>query len=351
MLGSEYDIRFMSEALTLAKIGFGKVSVNPLVGAVVVKNNQIAGRGFHRKIGEAHAEVIALLEAGRKAAGATMYVNLEPCSIMGRTPPCVNAILRAGIKRVVIGMYDPNPAVNGQGVRFLMEHKIPVTIGVLEDQAQELNRFYKKYITTRMPYIIVKIATSQNGRISPFAEKYITGEKSLRFVHSLRGQVAGILVGINTVLKDDPYLTDRLVGRHNPARIVIDPHLKIPMTANFLKGDARRIIITSEKDNFRKVKNLQEAGVEMVFLSGDYYPLTNIFEILGNMDISSVMVEGGGILFSQVLDKKFYDELYIFVAPKMVDSGINFLEENSIELSQFHTIDFGEDILYVHRNH
>jgi len=347
---NDFDIRFMSEALALTKKGWGKTSVNPLVGAVVVKNNQIVGRGFHRKIGEAHAEVIALIEAGSRAQGSTLFVNLEPCPCAGRTPPCVEAILRAKIKRVVIGMYDPNPAVYKKGSEFLLEHNINTSIGILEKQAQELNRFYTKYITSKMPYIILKVAVSQDGRISGFPRKYITGEKSLRFVHSLRAQVAGVLVGINTVLKDDPYLTDRLVGRHNPARIVIDPHLKIPMTANFLKDDARRIIITSEKDNLKKVKSLQDAGIEMVFLSGDYYQISSVFEILGQMNISSIMVEGGGILLSQILGKKLYEELYIFVAPQSVGTGIDFLKENFIELNSMQAIKFGEDRLYVYRN-
>lgn len=345
-----FDERFMQEALSLATKGWSKTSINPLVGAVVVKNNHIIGRGFHRKIGEAHAEVVALIEAGYRAQGSTLFVNLEPCPCTGRTPPCVEAIVKAKIKRVVIGMYDPNPAVNRLGVKFLLEHNINVSVGILEKQAQELNRFYTKYITTRMPYTIVKIAVSQDGRISGFPQKYITSEKSLRFVHSLRGQVDAVLVGINTVLKDDPYLTDRLVGRHNPARVVIDPHLKIPMTANFLKEDARRIIITSEKENIKKIRSLQNAGIEIVFLSGDYYQIKTIFELLGQMNISSILVEGGGLLVSQLLTKKMYEELYIFVAPQSVNTGIDFLKENNIDLTQLQAVDFGEDKLYVYRN-
>ena len=350
MAGLSLDERFMQEALSLATKGWGRTGINPLVGAVVVKDNQIIGRGFHRRIGEAHAEVIALIEAGFRAYGSTLYVTLEPCSCTGRTPPCVEAILRAGVKRVVIGMYDPNPDVNKQGEKFLLEHNINVSVGIFEKQAQDLNRFYRKYITKKIPYAIIKLAVSQDGRISGFPQKYITNEKSLRFVHSLRGQVDAVLVGINTILKDDPYLTDRYVGRHNPARIVIDPHLKIPMTANILKDDARRIIITSEKENVKKARCLKDVGVEMVFLSGDYYQLKNVFEILGRMNISSIMVEGGGILFSQFLSKKMYDELYIFVASKSVNAGIDFLKENNIDLTELPAVEFGEDKLYVYRN-
>lgn len=350
MASQNFDERFMQEALCLATKGWSRTGINPLVGALVVKNNQIIGRGFHRKIGEAHAEVIALIEAGFRAQDSTLFVNLEPCSCIGRTSPCVEAIVRAKVKRVVIGMYDPNPAVNKQGEKFLLEHNISVSAGVLEKQAQELNRFYTKYITTRMPYTIIKIAVSQDGRISGFPQKYITSEKSRRFVHSLRGQVDAVLVGINTILKDDPYLTDRFVGRCNPTRIVIDPHLKIPMTANFLKEDARRIIITSEKENIKKIRSLQNAGIEMVFLPGDYYQIKTIFELLGQMYISSIMVEGGGILFSQLLSKKMYEELYIFVASQSVNTGIDFLKENHIDLTELQAVEFGEDKLYVYRN-
>ncbi|MCX7994773.1 MAG: bifunctional diaminohydroxyphosphoribosylaminopyrimidine deaminase/5-amino-6-(5-phosphoribosylamino)uracil reductase RibD [candidate division WOR-3 bacterium] len=340
----------MSEALALAKKGWGRTAVNPLVGAVVVKNGKIIGRGFHRKIGEAHAEVIALHEAGSRAAGATLYVNLEPCTFKGRTPPCVDTILHYKVKRVVIGMYDPNPLVYKNGARILSENNVATEVGILEKEARELNRFYTKYITTKFPYIIVKIAASRDGRISGFPEKYITGEPSRRFVHSLRSQVDAVLVGINTILADNPYLTDRFVGRKNPARVVIDPHLKIPMTANFLKEDARRIIITSEKDNIKKIKSLQDAGVEIIFFDGDYYPLRNIFESLTALNIGSVMVEGGGILFSQILGRKLYDELYIFVSQNEIGTGINFLDENRIDLTVMREITIGEDRLYVYRN-
>ncbi|MGB9721439.1 MAG: bifunctional diaminohydroxyphosphoribosylaminopyrimidine deaminase/5-amino-6-(5-phosphoribosylamino)uracil reductase RibD [bacterium] len=350
MGSDDLDMRFMSEVLALAKKGWGRTSINPVVGALVVKDKKIVGRGFHRRIGEAHAEVVALLEAGSRAENATLYVNLEPCVCKGKTPPCIEAIIRAGIKRVVIGMYDPNPLVNRNGVRILTENRISVTVGVLEKEAQELNRFYTKYIITKLPYIIVKIAVSKDGRITGFPQKYITSEISRRFVHSLRSQVDSIIVGINTIIIDNPFLTDRLVGRRNPQRIVVDPHLKIPMTANFLKADAKRMIITSERENIRKIKSLQDAGVEILFLSGDYYPIKSIFESLGGSDISSVMVEGGGILFSQILGKKIYDELCIFVAPDEVGTGIDFLSENNIELKNMHEYEMGEDRLYVYRN-
>ncbi len=347
----DLDIRFMTEALSLAKKGWGRTSINPLVGSVVVKDKRIVGRGFHRKIGEAHAESVALIEAGANAEGATLYVNLEPCTCKGRTPPCVEQIIKSKIKRVVIGMNDPNPMVKGMGVKTLMANNIVTTVGILEKEAKDLNRFYTKYITKKIPYIILKIAVSRDGRIAGFPQKYITSEASRRYVHSLRSQVDAVMVGINTIIKDNPFLNDRFVRRNNPTRIVIDPHLKIPMIANFLKDDARRIIITSEKDNVYKIKSLQAAGVEFIFLSGYYYPLKDIFEIIAEHNIASVMVEGGGILFSQFLSKKFYDELYIFVAPQSIETeNINFIAENNIELENMQKTKIGEDTLYVHRN-
>lgn len=337
----------------LAKKGWGKTGTNPLVGAVVVKNNRVVGRGYHRKIGEAHAETSALIEAGRNAKGATLYVNLEPCCTTGRTPPCAETICKANINRVVIGMLDPNPMVNGKGIEFLRQHNIKVTANILSQESNQLNLWYKKYITQKVPYIIVKIAASKDGRISDFKEKYITSEASRRFVHSLRSQVGAVLVGINTVLKDNPYLTDRLVGRNNPARIAIDPNLRIPLTANFLSHDAHRIIITSENNDPQKIEQLIGLEVDIVFMPGDYYPIETVFQKLGSLDVGSILIEGGGILFSQVISKKLYDELYLFVAPKIIGEGLDFIQEISqeIQLNKFVPTKIGEDLLYyVHRN-
>ncbi len=343
-----YDEMFMQRAISLAKIGWGRTGINPLVGAVVVKNNRIIGQGFHRKIGEAHAEVCALINAGTRAQGATLYVNLEPCCCVGHTPPCVEAICNTKIKRVVISMTDPNPLVNGKGVAFLKQNNIDVTLNVLSDQANQLNLWYKKYITTKIPYIILKIATSKNGKISGFKEKYITSEPSRKLVHSLRSQVGAVMVGINTVLADNPYLTDRLVGRNNPARVVIDPHLQIPLQSNFLKRNSRRIIITKRNNDSEKIRKLDLLGIELIFLDGDYYPIETIIQKLGSLNIGSLLIEGGAILFSQFLDKNTYDELFLFVAPKTVDGGIQFFDETYKEskLKGLKPLKIGEDLLY-----
>jgi len=340
-----YDEMFMQYALSLAKEGWGKTGVNPLVGAVVVKDNKIVGQGFHRKIGEAHAEVCALINAGNKAADATLYVNLEPCCCVGRTPPCVEAICKAMLKRVVVGMIDPNPAVNGKGIEFLKQHNIDITINVLAEQVHQLNKWYEKYITKKIPYIIVKIAASGDRKISGFQEKYITSESARRFVHSLRSQVSGVLVGINTVLEDNPYLTDRLVGRNNPTRIVIDPHLRIPLESNFLKPGSRRIIITQRNSDSKKIEQLNALGVEFLFLEGTYYLLSVLMRRLGTLNIASVLVEGGGKIFTQFLSEKLYDELYLFIAPKIIGNG-NEIDVDKNLLNTIKPEKIGEDLLY-----
>lgn len=345
-----YDEMFMQYAISLAHKGWGRTGVNPLVGAIVVKNNRIVGQGYHRKIGEAHAEVCALIAAGNRAKDATLYVNLEPCCCTGRTPPCVKAIYDARIKRVVIGSVDPNPAVNSKGIEFLRQHNIEITLDVSTEQANQLNFWYKKYITKKIPYVILKIAASNDRKISGFKSKYITSESSRRLVHSLRSQVNAVLVGINTVLADNPYLTDRLVGRNNPARVVIDPHLRIPLEANFLKADSRRIIITNHNNDKRKIEKLANTGVEFIFFEEEHYPISKILQRLAALDIGSVLIEGGGQIFSQFLSKKIYDELYFFVAPLRSRKGLEIqVGENLFKDSE--PLKIGEDLLYhVYRN-
>ncbi|HEC77608.1 MAG TPA: bifunctional diaminohydroxyphosphoribosylaminopyrimidine deaminase/5-amino-6-(5-phosphoribosylamino)uracil reductase RibD [candidate division WOR-3 bacterium] len=344
----DYDIMFMQRAVSLAKKGGGRTSINPLVGAVITKNNRIVGTGFHRRRGEAHAEVVALTDAGARAKNATLYVNLEPCCSTGHTPPCVHAICRAGIKRVVIGMIDPNPAVNGKGMEFLKKNNIKVTTNVLSAAAEEINRIYKKFITTKTPYVILKIAVSEDGKLSGYKGKYITSEPSRRWVHSLRSRVGAVLVGINTVLADDPLLTDRLVGRNNPARVVIDPHLRIPLNANFLKPGVKRFIITDSGNEPDKIKRLTEAGVNFIYLEGKEYSLKTILKRLTEAGINSILVEGGGKIFAQFFNEALYDEIFLFMAPHRIEKGLS-ISENLLQyvLSNYRKKEkSGEDLLY-----
>jgi diaminohydroxyphosphoribosylaminopyrimidine deaminase/5-amino-6-(5-phosphoribosylamino)uracil reductase len=345
-----YDEMFMQYALNLATQGWGRTGINPLVGAVVVKNGRIIGKGFHRKIGEAHAEVVALVEAGVQAHNADLYVNLEPCCVHGYTPPCVNAIIASRIKRVIIGAIDPNPAVNGKGIEVLRKHGIEVDIEVLKAQSNALNRWYRKYITEKIPYVILKIATSENMMVSGFDTKYVTSEDSLRFVHAMRSQVGAILVGINTVHEDNPFLTDRLVGRHDPIRIVIDPQLEIHTDANFLLPNARRIIVTKRDSTPAKADELKEKGVEFVYLAGDRYKTRELLSSIGMLKIGSILVEGGAETMACFLNEKSYDELYVFVAPTKVQQGIKIELDQSIFTGKS-PVRVGKDQLYhVYRN-
>ena len=345
-----YDETFMAYANLLAEKGWGRTGINPLVGAVIVKNGKIIGQGFHRKLGESHAEVVALSQAGAEAKSATLYVNLEPCTCFGHTPPCVDAIIKAGIKRVVIGAIDPNPRVDGQGIKYLSEAGIEVVKNILKDWADNLNRWYYKFIKESLPYVILKIAVSEDMRLSGYPQKYITSVPARRYLHSLRSQTGAVMIGINTLLIDNPYLSDRLVNRFNPVRIVIDPHLKIPADAHFLIPDARRIIITSKNSSQEKVKKISDQGVEFIFLDGYDYPLPEILKFLVRSKIGAVMVEGGARLFNQFINTGSYDELYLFVAPKIIGRGIQLKLDQNL-LSGITPEKIGGDKLYhVYRN-
>jgi diaminohydroxyphosphoribosylaminopyrimidine deaminase/5-amino-6-(5-phosphoribosylamino)uracil reductase len=345
-----FDEMFMQYALNLATQGWGRTGVNPLVGAVVVKNGRIIGEGFHRRIGEAHAEVVALAQAGSRAQNADLYVNLEPCCVHGYTPPCVNAIIASKIKRVVVSALDPNPAVNGKGIEALRNHGIAVDTGILNVRALALNRWYRKYIMEKIPYVILKIAISENMKVSGFDTKYITSDDSLRYVHAIRGQVGAILVGINTILEDNPFLTDRLVGRHDPIRIVIDPQLEIPVAANFLEPNARRIIITKRDSTPAKADDLKKKGTEFVYLTGEHFTTRELISSISTLKISSILVEGGAQTISCFLKENCYDELYVFVAPTTVKQGIKIELDQSIFTGESPER-IGKDLLYhVYRN-
>ena len=250
MLKSDAD--FMRMALNLAREGWGYTSPNPMVGAVVVREGMVVGKGFHQMVGGPHAEVHALEEAGESAEGATLYVTLEPCNHLGRTPPCTRRVIESGIRRVVVAMEDPNPDVQGGGNAFLRARGIKVDVGILEDEARKLNEIFITYVTTRQPFVILKCAATLDGRIATRTgdSKWVSGEKSREFVHYLRHGLDGILVGSGTVLADDPSLTTRREGRKgvDPIRIILDTRLSIPENARILNLDseAETILVTGE---------------------------------------------------------------------------------------------------------
>ncbi len=317
------DERYMWMALDLARRGCGKTNPNPMVGAVIVKGGEVVGTGFHRKAGEQHAEIVALLEAGERARHATLYTNLEPCSHQGRTPPCTEAILQAGIRRVVLATVDPNPLVSGQGIRILKEAGVKVKIGVLEEKARRLNEVFFKYITTKTPFVMVKAAMSLDGKIATTTgeSRWISGEKSRRFAHMLRSISDGIMVGINTILRDDPLLTARLDGKKaiNPLRIIVDTRGRLPLNSKVVKTacETKTILATTNLADPEKLKALVEAGVETLILplQDKQVDLQKLVLALGEKEISSLLVEGGGTLNYSFLNEGLIDKVYFFIAP------------------------------------
>lgn len=320
------DEKYMEIALRLAKKGIGRTSPNPLVGAVIVKNGKIVGTGYHQKIGSPHAETNALKSAGKKAKGATLYVNLEPCSHFGRTPPCVDSIIQNGIKKIVCATLDPNPNVNGAGVRRLRQAGIEVKLGVLEDKARKLNEIYFKRIVSGIPFVALKIAQTLDGKIAtPNGDsKWITQRDSRRFVHTLRKQMDAVLVGINTVTKDNPKLTTREVKGRSPLRIVLDSKGRIPLNSNLLKEnkDNKTIVIVTRKNAEGKLKNKAQIWKVKSNYQGRI-SLKTFLKLAAQKGVSSILVEGGNEVFTSFLKEKLVDKIYCFVSPKIIGDGIS----------------------------
>lgn len=318
------DEDYMREALQAARKAFGRTSPNPLVGAVIVNNDKIVATGWHHKAGEEHAEINALRAAGDLAAGATMYVTLEPCSHYGKTPPCANAVIKAGIKRVVMAMIDPNPQVAGQGKKLLEEAGIEVTCGVLEAEARKLNEVFLKWITTGRPWVTMKTAMTLDGKIASVSGKsqWITNELSRTKVHGLRDCHDAILVGIGTVLADDPSLTTRLPDRSgkNPLRVIVDSQARTPLTAKVITDRlAPTIIAVTEAAPIERRKQLAAAGAEVLVVNdGPQVDLTKLFAVLGERKLTSVLVEGGGTINYSLLSSGQADKVYAFIAPKFL---------------------------------
>jgi diaminohydroxyphosphoribosylaminopyrimidine deaminase/5-amino-6-(5-phosphoribosylamino)uracil reductase len=316
----------MKEALRLARKAWGRTSPNPLVGAVLVKGEEVLASGYHLRAGEKHAEIVALQRAGERARGAELFVNLEPCVHTGRTAPCVEALIRAGVGSVSIGMVDPNPLVAGKGIDALKGAGIQVRVGVLEKQCQQLNAPFVKYITTGLPYVTLKLAATLDGKIATESgdSRWVSGEESRKIVHRLRSRVDAILVGIETVLKDDPELTCRIVRGRNPVRVVFDSHLRIPLTSKILKNadGTRVIVITGKESNPSAASELRSRGIQLIEVS-DFAGRPNAeaaLSELANREIVHVMIEGGSELAASALRAKLVDRLLIFYAPKVVGS-------------------------------
>ena len=320
---SDIDRKYMAMALELAEKGVGAVNPNPLVGAVVVKNGKIVGKGYHKYYGGPHAEVYALEEAAEEAKGATIYVTLEPCSHYGKTPPCAEKIVEMGIKKCVIAMLDPNPLVAGRGVKILQDAGIEVSWSLLEDKATELNRVFLKYIQTGMPYTFLKVAITMDGKIATRSgsSKWITNELSRNRVQKLRNKYMGIMVGIGTVLADDPSLTARVENAIDPYRIVIDPNLDTPLEAKLVvnNSDEKTILVTKRKNiETEKYKKMMQNNVKFILIDKDEFEMKEVFSEVGKLNIDSVLVEGGSSVISRCFKENMIDGGEIFIAPKIL---------------------------------
>lgn len=346
----------MKEALTLAKKGLGKTSPNPMVGAVIVKDGKIVGKGYHKKVGELHAEIIAINEAKKnlgthKLNSCLLYVNLEPCCHWGKTPPCTQEIMDVGIKEVHTSIIDPAPWVNGKGIEQLQKAGIKVIVGESEEEAIELNYPYLKWVKTGIPFVILKAAITIDGKIAKFRTdenypKWITNELSRKFVHKLRAQVDAVMVGIGTVIADDPELTVRLVKGKSPKRIILDSNIRIPHEAKVLGNNC---IIASVK-NEREVPQLVRRGAEIWKINSDENGRVSLWDVLskvGKAGIQSLLIEGGKEVFTEALSKGVVDKVYFFVAPKLIGNGIPVIRDigKMITLSSVKFRKFGMDIL------
>lgn len=350
----------MEEAIKLAKKGAGYVSPNPMVGCVIVKNNKIIGSGWHKKYGEAHSEVNAINSATENIEGSEVYVTLEPCSHYGKTPPCAKALIEHKIKKVYVGCLDPNPLVSGNGVKMLRDAGIEVEIGVMEDECKKINPIFFKYIRSNTPFVVMKSAITLDGKIATYTgdSKWVSNEQSRQFCQELRHNLKAIMVGINTVLADNPHLTCRKKGGINPIRIIVDSKLRIPLDANVLKitNDDRCIIATTKNIDVDKSKLLEDKGIEILqcnSLNGQV-DLKDLMKRLGEIKIDSILLEGGGTLNYSALEAGIVDYALTFISPKFIGGenaktsveGTGFANiKDAIKIENPNVTFFGEDIL------
>ena len=346
--------KYIELALRLAEKGKGNTSPNPLVGAIIVKRGQIVGKGYHKKCGCDHAEIAAIKDAGKKAQGGTLYVTLEPCSHWGKTPPCSEQIIEAGIREVIIGMKDPNPVV--EGYKELKFRGLKTKIGILDKECRKINEPYIKWIKTKRPFVIVKAAMSLDGKIATRTgdSKYITGREARRLVHQMRTELDAIMVGIGTVLKDNPKLTPRLAKGHDPIKIIVDSKLRIPVRSNVLKNPSKVIMATSSKAAKKKIKQLQQKGVKVLMLplKRSKIDLEKLMKELGKLEISSIMIEGGAELNADAIRQGIADKVLFFIAPGLIGEGLAAVGDlgikkvdRKINLKHLSTKKVGKDIL------
>lgn len=328
---NDEDHRYMTLALRLAAKGRGTTSPNPMVGAIIVSQGRIVGRAYHRRAGEPHAEILALRKAGERARGATLYVTLEPCChVKKRTPPCVPAVVRSRVRRVVVAMTDPNPSVKGRGIAALRRSGITVTTGVAQREAEALNRAYNHWMTTKRPYVILKAGMTLDGQIATSSgrSRWITGIQARREVHQLRAQVDAVLVGVGTVVADNPSLTARTGPRLNrpaarqPLRVVVDSKLRLPLTARVLSGQhhAGTVVATTDSAPITRRRALRKQGIDVLTLpsAAGLVSLPALVKELGRRGITSLLVEGGSEINSSMFKAKLVDHARFYLAPALL---------------------------------
>ena len=329
---------YMELALANARAMKGQTDPNPLVGAVVVNGNRIVGAGAHMKAGEPHAEIHALNMAGEHARGGTIYVTLEPCSHHGRTGPCAQAIIDAGISQVVVATLDPNPLVSGNGVKMLEQAGIQVVSGILEEESIKMNEVFNKFIVEKKPFITLKAASTLDGKIATrtLDSKWITAEDARHDVHELRSEHMAILVGVNTIVEDDPELTARVPNGRNPIRIILDSKLRIPLQSRVVTdGLVETWVFTSQSCDQAKRSELQNSGISVFETSGKYQVDTrDVVRILGEKSVSSLFIEGGGTINAAFFEKGLIDKVVLYFAPKLIGGKLapTFLEGDGMEL-------------------
>ncbi|MFE5317114.1 bifunctional diaminohydroxyphosphoribosylaminopyrimidine deaminase/5-amino-6-(5-phosphoribosylamino)uracil reductase RibD [Paenibacillus sp. NPDC056579] len=352
------DEFYMKLALQLAEGAAGQTGINPAVGCVLVKDGRIVGMGAHLKRGTPHAEIHALQMAGEEAAGCTAYVTLEPCSHFGKTPPCSDRLIKENVKRVVVATTDPNPLVAGAGVERLRAHGIEVSVGLLAEESRRLNEAFNKFIMTRLPFVTLKTASTLDGKIASKTgdSKWITNADSRAFVHTLRHRNQAIMVGVGTVLADDPLLTTRLdVPAQNPIRIIADSALRIPLTAQVVRDrSAETVVLTTADANPAKRAELEQAGVTVLACGeGSRVDLQEAMRRLGERDIATILLEGGGALNGAMLEQQLIDKMLLFYAPKIIggaEAPSNFQfagferMNDAIRLERVKVSQFGDDV-------
>ncbi|MGL5087126.1 MAG: bifunctional diaminohydroxyphosphoribosylaminopyrimidine deaminase/5-amino-6-(5-phosphoribosylamino)uracil reductase RibD [Clostridium sp.] len=354
------DEEYMKLALELAAKGRGHVNPNPLVGAVIVKNGEIIGQGYHKYYGGNHAEVNAFNSALCDLCSSTIYVTLEPCSHYGKTPPCVDKIIENKISRVVVGCLDPNPKVCGNGIKKLKEAGIEVTLGVLEDECKKINEVFIKFITKKKPFVILKSAMSLDGKIatSKGESKWITSKESRAYVHKIRNEIVGIMVGVNTIIQDNPELTCRLNGGRNPKRIIVDSTLRIPIESKVIcdENKINTIIATTNKADLEKISNLQKLGVNILIIKAKdgRVHLEELMIKLGELNIDGILLEGGSTLNFSAIKSGIVDKIQLYISPKIIGgensktpvggAGIEFLKD-AFRIDNMTSNKIGEDIL------